>query len=240
MQNYKAFTLLELIIVMVILFVLSMISVVTYRSLVDSFAINEVSLSIAQDIRDTQRSAMLLERDGSERWLHGIGIDFTNFEEKKSYEIFKWCSAYDFYDENNSSLTNDVPNLPSGHPIESAVLPFAVVDSCLRNDNDDRVDARLTIGLKRFDENNNLDFSLLGPVRYVIFESVSGKAFFYDENYKLLNYFSPGVGNEIFLDLSPVIKRLDLEISPIRRTNLSSRILRVQPVSGMLTFEFDD
>lgn len=235
MKKYSAFTLLELIIVMVVMFILSTISVLTYRSLVDSFSINEVSLTIAQDIRGTQRVATMLGREADERWLHGIGIDFTDLEDERSYNIFKWCSGFLYYDASEETLTNEVPNL-SGSSVEDARISLNEVDSCPRDENGD---AMRIIETKRFGEYNNLDFSLETDVRYVLFESVSGKAFFYDVDGKLLNYNSDG--GIIYLNDIGLggIELFEIEISPMRRAGLNTRSIVIPPVSGIVHFKFD-
>lgn len=234
MKKYSGFTLLELIIVMVVMLILSTISVLSYRSLVDSFSMNEVSLTIAQDIRGTQRVATMLGREADERWLHGIGIDFTELEDEGSYNIFKWCSSSPYYDASEPSLTNEVPNL-DGVVVEDARISLNEVDACPRDEN---IDAMRIIETKKFGEYNNLEFSLETAVRYVLFESVSGKAFFYDENGKLLNYNSDG-GIIYLNDTGLGIELFEIKIAPTRRAGLNTRSIVLPPVSGIVHFKFD-
>lgn len=237
MERYKGVTLLELLIVMAVMFVLSLISVISYRSLVDSFSINEVSLTIAQDIRTTQRAAMLLDRGGDERWLHGIGIDFRDIEERE-YHIFKWCSEFDYYDQTKPTLTGEVPNLPFGQDPDFAYLDYDVeVNSCSRDEEvDEKENAYYVIETKNFSTYDNLDFWPESNVSFILFESVSGKAFFYDEDGFLLNYgISAG---ELFL-LDPV-ELFNLRLEPMRAPGLSSRNITVVPVSGIAYFEYED
>ncbi len=239
MRKYSALTLMELIIVMVIMFILFLISVVSYRSLVDSFSINEVSLTIAQDIRGVQRAAMLLDREGDERWLHGIGIDFTDIEDRE-YHIFKWCSRFDYYDEREGVLTGEIPNLAFGGDPVNACLSSATRDSCPRED--DNIDAIYVTETKSFAQYDNLDFEIVGSsilpegVRYILFESVSGKAFFYDDSGCLLNY-SVLAGE---LSLNPTVKLFRLKLEPIRGVGLADRKIVVTPVSGIVYFDIPD
>ncbi len=241
MEKYKAFTLLELIIVMVIIFILSTISVLSYRSLVDSFSINEVSLTIAQDIRATQRAAMMLDRESDERWLHGIGLDFRNLDtDERSYRVFKWCSPYDYFDNSKGSLTGEVPNYDSSEPVLaelkiSNIQDHEHADHCNRGFSQE---AFLVHREKNFDDYDNLDFNFHSEVRFLLFESVSGKAFFYDNQGRLLNYFRSG--GEIRLRSSGDLDNFSLEIEPMRRAGLSSRTLNVRPVSGMINFEIPE
>ncbi len=319
MQKYKAFTFLELIIVMTIMLILATISVTAYRSLVDSFSINEVTLSVAQDMRAIQRSSMLLDRDEEERWLHGIGIDFSNIENDGEYRVFKWCSEFEFFDSKETKLNSELPAFEAGIPATLTDSP--IVDSCRRrnaysvlsceqgvldeysdswaeecnnlrescianidcegeppecyddevencNDSypsncsldilnpdladdlradrdndlslclDEPIDARVITKTKRFPDYDNLDFELNGDVVYIIFESVSGKAFFYDEFGEILNYTFSG-GNIVFND-RPDIRRFRLDISPWRPTSeLPARTIVASPVSGRIYFEYE-
>jgi type II secretory pathway pseudopilin PulG len=239
MRKYTALTFLELVIVMAIMFILSTISVVVYRSLVDSFSINEVSLTIAQDIRGAQRSAMLLDRESDERWLHGIGIDFREIEDERKYHIFKWCSRFDFYDSGQATLTNEIPNLASGAELGTASLPLVgsgTIDSCPRGEDDDVIQI---VETKRFQGYDNLNFTLESVsgnrVAFILFESVSGKTFFYNNEGFLLNYFLIGDEVNIFSEL----ENFELRITPRRAMGLNARSLIVSPVSGIVYFDYD-
>jgi prepilin-type N-terminal cleavage/methylation domain-containing protein len=234
MKKYEAFTLLELIIVMTIMTIISWISVLSYRSLMDSFAMNEVSLTIAQDIRSAQRSAMFLDREGNERWLHGIGLDFSRIEDEREYDIFKWCSEFNNYDNSEASLTGELPNYSGGEIDDVKIAEeLAMGSDCLRADGGGD-DGLLVTETKRFGDYTNLDFKLDG-VEYILFESVSGKAFFYDSSRNLLNY-EPG---DVVI-LKNNLERFDLRLGPMRKAGLAGRNLKVQPVSGMIFFEFDN
>lgn len=240
MKSYKAVTLLELLIVMAVMFILSLISVIAYRSLVDSFSINEVSLTIAQDIRATQRASMLLDREADERWLHGIGIDFRNIEERE-YDIFKWCSEFDYYDETKPSLIGEVPNLPLGEDpsiSDSSRLNYENrVNSCSRNaEVDEKENAYYAIETKTFFAYNNLEFLNRSDVAFILFESVSGKAFFYDVDGFLLNYSF--LADELLLN--DVLELFQLRLEPMRAVGLSRRTIVVAPVSGIANLEVDE
>ena len=247
MKRYKAVTLLELLIVIAIMFILSLISVIAYRSLVDSFSINEVSLTIAQDIRATQRAAMLLDREGDERWLHGIGIDFRDINTDRGdrdlgreYTIFKWCSKFDYYDQTESELTGEAPNLALGeNPVGEGSLSLNVVNSCLRYGEDERVNAYYPVETKSFTSYDNLEFELLDIVAFVLFESVSGKAFFYDEHGSLLNYGVNSEG-ELFLFNTNELHFFELRLEPMRGLGLPGRNIVITPVSGIANLEVDE
>jgi len=239
MRKYTALTLLELVIVMAIMFILSTISVVVYRSLVDSFSINEVSLTIAQDIRGAQRSAMLLDRESDERWLHGIGIDFREIEENRTYSIFKWCSRFDFYDSTRPTLTNEIPNLAPGAELGTASLPLVGsenIDSCPRGEEEDVIQI---VETKSFQDHDNLNFTLESvsgnDVVFILFEAVSGKTFFYNREGFLMNYFLLSDEINIFSE----IENFELKITPVRPMGISARSLIVPPVSGIVYFEYD-
>jgi type II secretory pathway pseudopilin PulG len=239
MKKYKAFTLLELVIVLVIVMIISMMSVLSYRSLVDSFSVNEVSLIIAQDIRGAQRSAMLMDRDPRERWLYGIGIDFTNLSTDRTYDIFKWCSSYDFYNERETRLNWEIPNW-QGNLIDSKLEPSLLAgDDCERGETGS---GRLVVETKRFGEYANLDFTLNTDVDYILFESVSGKTFFYTSSLEgaLVNYEE--ISGDLYLKNELFLEMFDLELSSNRTRNeiISRRKIQVAPVSGIISFDYLD
>ena len=237
MHKYNAFTFLELIIVIVIMLILATITVTSFRSLVDSFSINEVSLTIAQDIRSTQRSAMLLDRQENERWLHGLGVDFRRITQHREYEIFKWCSSFDYYKDDESSISNEVPNLhaEANELYEAELSLDNPTPHCYRAE-PDADNAHVVIKTKSFAEHDNLDFFLRSEVAFVLFESVSGKAFFYDENGLLLNYILDG--DNLYIAEPGDIERLKLEVTPWRTNDLPSRTIVSSPVSGRIYFEY--
>ncbi len=225
-----------------IMLVLMTMSVVVFRSLIDSFSINEVSLTIAQDIRSTQRAAMLLDRESDERWLYGIGIDFSRIKDDREYKIFKWCSPYNYYDEKQTRLIAELPNYTGGDP-SGVQLPFlSSLHDCNRGTHGNGDNGLLVIETKSFKDYDNLKFEINTSlpagqeVRYILFESVSGKAFFYNSNGNLLNY-SLAVGNEIRLN-NP-FSRFILKLTPIRSGAPGGREMNVLPVSGRVFFKYD-
>ena len=96
-KKYSAYSLLELLLVLAMLGIFGAMAFGTFNGLENTVKMNEYMLSLEQDIRTTQRAAMLLERDTDERWLYGIGIDFSSTETDGTYKKFKWCSEYSDY-----------------------------------------------------------------------------------------------------------------------------------------------
>jgi type II secretory pathway pseudopilin PulG len=238
MKKYAAFTLLELIIVMIIMVIIMSISVLSFRSLVDSFSINEVSLSIAQDIRGAQRAAMLMDRQTDERWLYGIGIDFTNIESERTYDIFKWCSEYDFYSSHEGKLNGEIPNWNGNLEDSRLDDPLPFTDECKRGMGSEVESGRFIIDTKRYDDYTNLDFELITSIDYILYEAVSGKAFFYSSNFgnALMNYYQNPSDNQLYL--SEALENFELEIGT-RSENISWRKIKIAPVSGIIFFQYE-
>lgn len=199
--KYSSYSLLEMLVVMSIIIVIMGIGFGTFSGLNSAISLSESIATLRQDIKNTQRSAMFVERSSTERWLFGLGIDFSRIEIDGSYRMFKWCSQFPEYGDiltasqfpnynpnNNISLVNGNLVLTSsyiskGCPVSSNISQIV--------SNGDTV---------RYISNNlmatNTSQDAVGDVGakpvYVLFESVSGKAFLYDINGVLVNYTPNG------------------------------------------------
>lgn len=201
---------------------------------------NEYVLTLEQDVRSVQRSAMLLQRDPDERWLYGLGIDFGNMGDEGTYTVFKWCSPFSDYGDilTKSSLPNyspshdlsvivfgserngympDVVTIPVGNTCEISALPASALRTVPGYDKTSKT-PKATIGISVISGRTP---------RYVVFESVSGRAFFYDTDGVLLNYTNKGK-----LD-SP--QPFVITINP--DSNINTRKISVGSLSGKISTE---
>lgn len=198
---YKAYSLLEMLVVMSIIIVIMGIGFGTFAGLNSSISLNETLSSLKQDIKNTQRSAMFVERNSDERWLYGLGIDFSKISVDGSYRIFKWCSQFTEYGD--VLTTSYFPNYDSNDPVSilNGNLPVnavSLVNNCPLTSNSSvlvsQVDQKRYISKNLIGENDSLNAT--GDVgnipMYIVFESVSGRAFMYDSNGILVNYAPDG------------------------------------------------
>lgn len=234
--EYEAFTLTELLIVMMIFTILTAISVATFSSLRTNILLSEESQNISQLIRKTQRSSLLLERKVDEKWLYGIGLDFSTTHLDNKYKAFKWCSPYNKY---GSLLTsNEFPNYDPGEPLSPTngnipspvVQPSAYVNGCgevallpsnggllMLASEFTEIQDPLVVGFAGSFE--------LRPV-FVLFESASGNAFFYDKDGLLLNYNTDG---------SPVGTPVDFEMVLAPRDKERGTLIKIRHGSGKIS-----
>jgi prepilin-type N-terminal cleavage/methylation domain-containing protein len=232
-EKYKAFTLLELLIVMSIITILMTMSLSAFVGLRNTVKMNEYILNLEQDIRNVQRSAMLVERDPTENWIYGLGIDFTSVEEDDalgSYTIFKWCSS--FPDYGDITTRSKIPGFDPDTMNVDVSLPPMGAEGFKQGICD--LSAGIVFPgelyiLSGFSQSisppvSNISFT--SDARYVLFESVSGRAFFYDIDGNLLNY-NPLTG-EPWVD--PV--SFGIEFTPVGRT--SKRGISIGNVSGKI------
>lgn len=128
--SYKAFTLIEMLIVMTIFIALFAITISAFSGLRTSILMNQTQETVKQNFRWAQRAAIMLKRDPGENWLYGIGIDLsTIYQENGTYRIFKWCTPYREYSD-DFHTQGKFPNYEDGSGAdiangESANIPFS-------------------------------------------------------------------------------------------------------------------
>lgn len=242
--KYPAYTLLEMLLVISIFIVLGGFTFAAFDGLQNTIKTNEYMLNIEQDIRSIQRSAMLLERDTDENWIYGLGIDFSEVTEDGVYKMFKWCSPFDDYGDitTKSGLPAYDPSVDVGASITSglmsgqpnATLPLVgenfTESSCTSGVGSDLrtlpgFDRSIT--LPKSDITLNPGMSPERSVRYILFESVSGRAYFYNEDGSIINYDSEGVIWD-FEDITD----FEMEITPLNGG--STRTIAVKHLSGKI------
>jgi len=224
-KKYSAFTLIEMLLVIGILSVLGTVTASSFSGLQSSITLSEESRNISQDVRNLQRSTMLLERGSNERWLYGIGIDFSTYEIDGEYNMFKWCSQYSGY--GSTKTRGELPDFDSASPvgINNGYLPVSDWrDDC--SIDEPTINSYLVewdTGVPNL-TNIGLDPAIMTDVTYLLFESVSGRAFFYDLSGELLNYDSDG---EMIASPVDLILQMNTRATTKNITvkNLSGRIL---------------
>lgn len=234
--KYSAYTLLELLVVMSILAILGAMSFSAFGSLQNTVKMNEYMLTLEQDVRSVQRAAMLLQRDPDEKWLYGLGIDFGDMKDDGSYTVFKWCSPFGDYGDvtTRSSLPSYKPGLDLGVtangylPITNGISPNVTCDI-----SDVKSTLNVLPGYERSVKTPKATFTIsdigTGVVvkpRYVVFESVSGRTFFYDREGKLLNYDIKG---------KMVETPQSFTITIIPQAKVSSRTFSIGNLSGKIS-----
>lgn len=201
-RGYRAFTLIEMLIVIAIIIILGTLSLAAYQRMQVVMRTNEYINSLEQDIRKIQRDAMLLDRKQGEGWPFGIGIDFRDMGKETSlgsYKVFKWCSGEAEY--GGRRTTSSVPGYAkneSGTQNLPASMKWREGDSCASFG-----ETLLRLPIRYLDLKppkstitvhntvvTNREGGTPRPTElgFVLFESVTGKAFFYDTSGKLINY----------------------------------------------------
>ncbi len=239
-KTISAFSLIEMMIVMAIVMLLLSMSIVGIRSTRSTIDMTETYASVVGDIRNTRTSALLLQRNSEDRWIYGIGIDFGDIGNNK-LNTFKWCSPFFEYGQGytDSALPNFDPDQTGGTPgLGDLKMPTTyTVDGCHRTgcDPDNPTLACNTItkleGVFGEDEfqNTNVSVNLTGGgnVRFVLFEALSGRAFFYDQSGHLVNFDSTGA-------IVPQNQEKDLELTFTKLTGGGSKKLVLHHISGWL------
>ena len=226
-NKYTAYTLVEMLVVMGIAMILMGMTFTSFSGLQDTVKMNEYMLNMEQDIRAVQRASMLLERNTEENWLYGLGIDFSQLDPEGKYTTFKWCNPFpDYGDETTRSK---VPGYKKGDlTLEGAKLPKGSIDSGLCQESSDTLKTlpgyttELTIPKSTVQYNSD--------VRYVVFESVTGRAFFYDEEGILLNYSM--VDGQVVIKDPDSIEELDFTITSLGAA--APRRMKVHHLSGRI------
>ncbi|MBU1120098.1 type II secretion system GspH family protein [Patescibacteria group bacterium] len=229
----------ELLVVMSIFSILGAMTFSAFGNLQNTVKMNEYALTLEQDVRSVQRSAMLLERSSGEKWLYGLGIDFGDLESNDDglYTAFKWCSPFVDYGDilTKSSLPAYTPSKSLGAPtgIGSESNGYLTVSSiggsCGTN-----ATSSLSI-LPGYDKSTTTPISDITITeidgkkpRFVVFESVSGRTFFYADDGELLNYTTEG---KLEADPKPFV----ITINP--QSDVNTRIITIGNLSGKINTE---
>lgn len=231
----------ELLIVLGIFAILAGMTFSSFSGLQNTVKMNEYVLTLEQDIRSVQRAAMLLTRSSEEKWVYGLGIDFGSMGDDGKYTVFKWCSPFSDYGNiaTRSALPAYDPNQDvgtvlvgnggdlnaymnvSGGISNSSICSLSAFSSTLRTlggYSQTSSTPKANISISAIDTNSD--------VRYVVFESVSGRAFFYDSSGVLLNFDSEG-------NLIEEPEAFVITIEPL--SNVNTRIISIGNLSGKIS-----
>jgi type II secretory pathway pseudopilin PulG len=197
-KRYKAYTLLEMLIVLTLFIILSALGMSAFEGFRDTISLNEDIDKLKQTVRSAQRSALFLERGSNERWLYGIGIDFTQLDNNGTYRLFKWCAPFNEYGDIRSkqSVPHFIPTSALGPSNGNLPTMYSPSTSCLKDEGTSekiRLQGSVDIEIGSNFVPTILESGSATTPAYVLFESVSGKAFFYNAAQGLvLNYSSNG------------------------------------------------
>lgn len=167
---------------MSIMMILLSVGFYSYTSFTETTKFNQDVANLQHDILILQRASMLLERNPGENWVYGLGIDFSDIgtpDTNGEYTFFKWCS--EFTDFGAPKTKGIYPAYDEEHP-DTGSLPLiggikntsCVPDTGEYLTNLNRYNKGVLNLKERVDIPSNID--------YIVFESVSGRAFLYDSN----------------------------------------------------------
>lgn len=230
-KKYTAFTLLEMLLVMGIMMILMGMTFTSFSGLQDTVKMNEYMLNMEQDIRAVQRASMLLERNTEENWLYGLGIDFSELEQDGKYTTFKWCTPFEDYGDETTRAK--IPGYKSGDlTLAGAKLPVPVgdIESGLCTGGDNTLKLLLGYTTELTIPKSTVLYNPNSKARYVVFESVTGRAFFYDSGGELLNYSM--VDGELVMKDPESLQDLDFTITSLGAA--APRTMRVHHLSGRI------
>lgn len=206
----------ELLIVMTIIVLISSIGFASYTAFLETTQYNQDVANLQHDILIMQRASMLLDRDPSDGWVYGVGIDFRDIDNGKYY-FFKWCSGFD--DFGLPATRGEFPNYTESsgddHDGNMPAPPqYNFASNCSSNPAwpDSGWLAHLS-GYNVGTLNMVGDVGIDSNISFLLFESVSGRMFFYRTN-----------GDRVPIDE-------DLEIKFNRRIT-TDRILLVKNLTG--------
>lgn len=231
-NKYEAYTLLELLVVISIILILGAMSLSAFGGLQNTIRMNEYMLNLEQDVRNVQRGAMLLQRNPNENWIYGLGLDMSQVTEDGYYRMFKWCTSFSDYGDitTRSPIPGYDPALPFGGESRNGYLPnIEENEFALSRCSQDIVESNGAIrSLQGYSSPIKPPAGVIeaNEVGYILFESVSGRAFFYDLGGNLLNYDIDGnlIGDNI----------VDFEIEVIPSGKGSTRRFTVKNLSGKI------
>lgn len=243
-KEYSAFTLIEMLVVMIILVILGSLSMAAYQDMQSVIRLNEYTSVLEENIRRVQREAMLLKREPGERWIYGLGIDLTKMGQKDSfgdYTVFKWCSSS--LDYGDPKTTSSIPGYQAGtnYGQGNGTLPSYSKNTGACNGNEElRVLSGYDIGLAPptgsfyISGGSTLGGGIgISKIGYILFESVTGRALFYGADRYL-------AGHENLVDPIPMKTQTPLEIRIVPLAGGAGKRILVLPFSGKITVEAND
>ncbi len=249
-RKYSAFTLIEMLVVMIILIVLGALSYAAYQDMHTTIRINEYASVLEENIRRVQREAMLLKREPGENWIYGLGIDFSKIDKKDTfgeYKVFKWCA--EDMDYGGPKTISDIPGYDSSqgyHWSYNGGLPYKLdpQGKCLGTNSRKELKGydiglkppKGEIGLSQNLANMNGAMNYMSlSTQYILFESVTGRAFFYNIGGVLAGYMPSKEGNKPVLEEAGV-KPFEMTIIPLTSgRSARKKVISIDMFSGKVT-----
>jgi hypothetical protein len=162
-----------------------------YASFTETTKFNQDVADLRSDILITQRAAMLLKKEADENWVYGVGIDLQNISNGE-YRFFKWCSEFTEFGAPKTryvypATTEDDPeggDIPIGYSTGRDKCDYeAPSQSIIEMSGYPRgmLNLKGSIEVKKIPEDPSFE-----DIRFILFESVSGRAFLYDKDGKRL------------------------------------------------------
>lgn len=247
-RKYSAFTLVEMLVVMIILIVIGSLSYAAYQDMHTTIRLNEYASVLEENIRRVQREAMLLKREPGEGWIYGLGIDFSKIDQEGTfgeYKVFKWCAEDQDY--GGPKTISDIPGYDSSlsyggnnGPLPARPSPPGVCAGTMST----RKELKgYDVGLKppkgRIQLSSNkvvMEYSGQGShvVRYILFESVTGRAFFYGGGFHLIGYQPNKEGKPQLVEAGVI--PFEITIIPLNSGNKRrAKIISIDMFSGKVT-----
>jgi len=252
-SRYSGFTLIELLIVMSIIVILTSLSFASYQDFQSTIRLNEFINGFEQNIRKIQRDAMLLEKGSNEGWIYGLGIDLRQIADDSDgtfgvYTPFKWCSGFSEY--GNIKTRSAIPNYDPAYDygVSNGFIPTGSIGTGPCGNLDLPTDNTLKIYAPFGDwgigtmgaGNQQVSVSISGVLKdnapdennipaFLFFESVTGRALFYDATGALLNFD--------YDTLKPLSNAKPIEIKITRLGDNGGRTIVISHLSGRIIVE---
>lgn len=173
MNPKRAYTLIEVLIVLVIIGLLSGGGIGVFYSLYKTQVIDQSMLNIKSYLEHAKHGALFNKRGAKEPWIYSVGVDFTNLSSVRELSLVKICSTEDGYATNPNfariASSGIVQSNEAGECNWEGSIDSMVIFEGVSGVTFDSLAGDLSVV--------SADGSL--PIGYITFESVRGTAHFY-------------------------------------------------------------
>jgi prepilin-type N-terminal cleavage/methylation domain-containing protein len=161
-----AFTLIEMLIVIAIAGVLFVISFVLGGRSRETFVASQQTREVLQEIRSSRRRSMLVTKETTEAWVHGVGIEFSQIAQTGKWQ-YKYVKLQHRDGINSSEVVNYYLPYPPEQRITNGRYVFNEITPAKEVANDGKVTFYKNDGTTVVTSCSNK------PVR-IMFESING------------------------------------------------------------------